>query len=174
VNWKKKNTTKFWTHKRYIMMSHNNTIVESVDSIGIAQTCNIWWYKKSLKSQTFMTTSLNVFMTNKTPSGVKRHHESTEPKSHQTAKYFPFSLFFFRCKVVWLSHDGFFCMKQQLLHDPFALPPWSLTKHLRPTTQELWLRLWHYFLCLCAWMCKNYLATKHNNYVSVHTWMKTK
>jgi len=30
--------------------------------------------------------SLSVFMTNNMPSGVKRHHKSAEPESHQTAK----------------------------------------------------------------------------------------
>ena len=35
------------------------------------------------------------FMTNKAPSGVKRHHEDIEPERCQMAKMF-FSFFFFR------------------------------------------------------------------------------
>ena len=44
----------------------------------------------------FITTyhsSSNVFMTNKTPGGAKRHRERTKPESHQTSK--KLSLFFF-------------------------------------------------------------------------------
>ena len=32
--------------------------------------------------------SLSVFMTNNTPSGVKKHHENTEPESRQIARIF--------------------------------------------------------------------------------------
>ena len=39
--------------------------------------------------------SSSVFMTKNTPSGAKKHRESTEPESHQTAKMFSFFFFFF-------------------------------------------------------------------------------
>ena len=32
--------------------------------------------------------SLSVFMTNKTPSGVEKHYESTQPESSRTPKMF--------------------------------------------------------------------------------------
>jgi len=38
----------------------------------------------------------SVFVTNKIPSGLEKHHESTEPESTKTAKmFFFFFLFFF-------------------------------------------------------------------------------
>ena len=37
--------------------------------------------------------SLSVVMTNKTPSGTKRHRKCTETESHQTAKIFHLSSF---------------------------------------------------------------------------------
>jgi len=40
-------------------------------------------------------------MTSNTPSGAKKHRESTEPESHQTAKMFSFFFFFFR----WASSN---------------------------------------------------------------------
>jgi len=48
-------------------------------------------------------------MTNNTPSGAKKHRESTEPESHQTAKTFFFLLLLQTgwFKFAWLFHDGF-------------------------------------------------------------------
>jgi len=35
------------------------------------------------------------------------------------------------------------------VHQPIAfLQLWSLTKHFKPVTEELWLHLWHHFLHL--------------------------
>jgi len=51
--------------------------------------------------------SLSAFITNKTPSGVEKHHESTEPGKMIS--------FFFRrasSKFAWTSHSGL-CTKQQ-------------------------------------------------------------
>ena len=81
-------------------------IIESVDSnVGIAQTHNIWQYKKSLKiSKTvslglaFITTyhsSSSVLMTNNTHSGVRKHRESTKPGTRKTGQMFFFLLSFF-------------------------------------------------------------------------------
>jgi len=46
--------------------------------------------------------SSSVFTTNNTPSGAKKHHESTEPESRQTVKMFSSSLYSFQCS----SSDG--------------------------------------------------------------------
>ena len=48
-------------------------------------------------------------MTNNTPSGAKKHRESTEPESHQTAKMFFFFFFFRRASSNLREsfHDGF-------------------------------------------------------------------
>ena len=34
--------------------------------------------------------SLSIFMTNKIPSDVKRHHENTKPEGHKIASFFVF------------------------------------------------------------------------------------
>jgi len=54
-------------------------------------------------------------MTKNIPSGAKKHRESTEPKSHQTAKMFFF--FFFRRASSNLRdfHDGFRTKQQHFL-----------------------------------------------------------
>ena len=69
--------------------------------VGIARTHNIWQYKKNSKNlkngqlislYSNIHSSLSVFMTNKTPSGARKHHESTKPGTRKRGKMFFFLL----------------------------------------------------------------------------------
>ena len=96
-----------WRNHNSILLA----IIESVDSnVGIARTRNIWPYIKispNLKNGELISLydnillSSSVFMTNKTPTGARKHRESTQPNSSKTAK-----LFFFLLLSFFLSSDG--------------------------------------------------------------------
>ena len=60
------------------------------------------------------------------PSGMKKHRESTEPESHQTAKIFS--------AAFTLSSAPALCCSQLL----------SLIGHFEAVTEELWLHLQHH------------------------------
>ena len=66
------------------------------------------------------------FLTNKTPSGAEKHHESTQPNSSKTAKLFFFFLSFFRrassilrqpLALVYARNSSIF---YGAVHDPIA------------------------------------------------------
>ena len=49
------------------------------------------------------------------------------------------------------------------VHQPIAfLQLWSLTRHFKLVTEEVWLHLWCHFVHF--YTCINYLVTKHNYY----------
>ena len=88
-------------------------------------------------------------MTNKTPSGVKMHHESTEPESCQTAKigFLPSGGLLQSCVTLsQFSHKtAAFTLSSAW---PIAFSQlWTLMRCLKPPTQELWLHLQCHFLC---------------------------
>ena len=115
-------------------------------------------------------------MTNKTPSGARKHHESSKPKTCKTAKAFLSS--FFRgatCSSVlrvpltpvstWSSS-----LLYGAVHNPIACSQIrSLTRHSWPLTQKLWLPVCDpifSFLYTCT--PKDHLAMKRNN-----CWIRT-
>jgi len=74
-------------------------------------------------------------MTNNTPSGAKRHRESTESESHQTAKmfFFFFFFFFFRRASSNLHHSFTMVFTQNssifhwAVHQPIAFSRFEVT-----------------------------------------------
>ena len=82
---------------------------------------------QNLKKLVTHHSSLSAFMTNKTHSGMKKHHEFTETESHQTAKIF----FFFK----WTS-SKIYC---RLFHNNFH------TKQQHFTLSSAQQVLFHYF-----------------------------
>ena len=102
--------------------------------------------------------SSRVFMTNNTPSGAKKHRESTEPESRQTPKmFFLFFIFFFRrassnllyaFTMVFAQNSSIF---HWAVHQPIAfLHVRSHTRRFEPLTEELWLPLRRHFFFLCT------------------------
>jgi len=95
-------------------------------------------------------------MTYKTPSGMKKHCESTEPESHQTAKKFSFLPFSFSSS----SSDGrvhsftiiWFLLKTAafVLNSAPALCFSRLKRGFKLVNEELWLHLPCHFLHLHA------------------------
>ena len=90
-------------------------------------------------------------MVNMTTNGVKKHHKSTEPENHKIG-YF---LSIFRwassklCEsiTVAFTQNSSLYIEQCMTPFPFS-QLWSLTRYLKPTTQELWLHLGHHFQIL--------------------------
>jgi len=81
-------------------------------------------------------------MMKNSPSGAKKHRESTEPESHRTAKMF----FFFR-RASSNLRDSFTMVFAQnssvfhwAVHQPIVFfQAWSHTRRFEPLTEELWL-----------------------------------
>ena len=117
-------------------------------------------------------------MTNNTPSGTKKHHESTEPESHETAKmffflsFFFFFFFFFFRRATSNLRDSFTMVFAQnssifrwAVHQPIAFfQVWSHTRWFEPLTEELWLPLRCHFSSRVH-MRTHHLATKCNYYL---------
>ena len=114
-------------------------------------------------------------MTNNTPSGAKKHRESTEPESHQTAKMFFFLLLLLSssssdglvqiCVTLswWFSHKTA-AFSTELCTSPSLFSRFgNHTRHFEPPTEELWLPLRRHFSS-CVRMHTNHLATKCNYY----------
>ena len=80
--------------------------------------------------------SSSAFVTNKAPSGVRKHHKSTKPGTHKMGKMFS---------------DGLaqYCVNLSRWF-------WSLTRRLQPLIQKLWLPVWDaiFFLCTHTCSCK--------------------
>jgi len=106
-------------------------------------------------------------MTNNTPSGARKHRESTEPESRQTAK--TFSFFFFTkfsasssdglvqiCVTLlrWFSHKtaAFFTEQCTSLDQPIAFFQFEVIPgdSGEPLTEELWLPLRRQFFFTCT------------------------
>ena len=113
-------------------------------------------------------------MMNNTPSGAKKHHESTEPESRQTAKMF----FFFR----WASsnlcyfHDWFSHKTPAVFTKQCTTPSLSSMFEVTrgDTNRSLKNYGFHYvasimtpFFSSHVRMCTNHLAMKYNYYTKL-------
>ena len=111
-------------------------------------------------------------MTNNTPSGAKKHCESTEfePKSRQTAKMFSFFFFFFfrrassnLCDSLTMifSHNIF----HWPVHQPIAFPRFEVTRGNYNRSLKNYGFLYDaIFFVIYVRMRTNHLATKCNYY----------
>jgi len=117
-------------------------------------------------------------MTNNTPSGAKKHCESTKPESCQTAKIF-FFLLFLRLPQTGLNWDSFMMALAQnssilhwAVHQPVTFHNWSLMRWFEPVNEEL-----YGFICdaifFIVYMCTNHLATKQLlfNIAEIEIWL---
>jgi len=85
---------------------------------------------------------------------MKKHCESTEPERHQMAKTFSFFLLLQRDSsklhnsFTKFSHKTAF-YTEHAVYQPIAYSQfWSLTRHFKLGTEELWLHLWCHFFIL--------------------------
>ena len=89
-------------------------------------------------------------MMNNTPSGAKKHCESTKPESRQMAKMFFFLLLLLLqtgwFKFAWLFHMVFAqnsSISTEQCTSPSLFP--GFMRRFEPLTEELWFPLWHHF-----------------------------
>ena len=97
-------------------------IIELIDSICRDSTDTQYMIIQNKLSKSKKTISLyyktissSVFIINNTPSGAKKHRESTKPESHLKAKCFSF-FFLFRLASSMLYARSFFCANSSILH----------------------------------------------------------
>ena len=122
--------TEVSSYSLYIVEPVDSILRDNMESLRISKTVNLHIMQRS---------SLSVFMTGKTPSGVKRHHKSTKWQCcAKWPKRFSFFLFFF---FFFLMHDHITSLKSH--------------KMLKPHTQQQWLclgccrGLWLLWIGLC-------------------------
>ena len=117
-------------------------------------------------------------MTNKTPSGARKHRTSTKPRTHKTGQMFFFLSFFLLfsssdglahyCVNLsrWFTHEtAAFCTEQcttpSLFHN-FEVSQ-GTRNHSFTTMASILGRHFHSYLYACA--LKDHLATKRNYYL---------
>ena len=93
-------------------------------------------------------------MMKKTPSGAKKHRESTEPESHQMPICFSFFFFFRRATSNlrlsrWFSHKTAAFFTGQCT-SPSLFSRLEVMRWFEPLTEELWLLLWRHFFFTCT------------------------
>ena len=119
-------------------------------------------------------------MTKNTPSGAKKHRESTEPESHQTAKMFFFLFFSFfsssdglvqSCMTLsrWFSHKTATFFTEQCT-SPSLFSRFEVTRGNLKRSLKNYGFLYDAIFSSCVRMHTNHLPMKCNYYARLLTW----
>jgi len=102
----------------------------------------LFWQLRILLLETTASRALGPLDLLTVPSMRSKHCESIEPESHQMAKMY-FILLLFHSKLrdpLTIDFRQRNCILHWAVHQPIVFSQvWSLTKYLKPQTQELWL-----------------------------------